>query len=369
MNATAVWPWQHEKIAARRTLEPGVHDHVQVPTLFSCENKGLHMLIVHNVHPFVLQSTSECSPVVLCEQERRSDKIATVRSFFNLRSTMRVLLFLVAAMSVVGSSHPLDRRPARQAANRVLKGKFERMGAHYGAKNGETIGGGAGNLWGNSLARPLAGRSGLGTAGRITGEYAGAACLGKVCGAVGRQIDNMTKTGRQAQAAEKNQKKAQAEALKKPVLYSGGDYQKAKLSRTGSSPALLQRNKGAPGGGASTSGVKTPVNNKGKAPMNAGGSSGASTSGTKGSPSKALASTKHGASTSGSKSAPSSPSRPTSGDKKPGVFSRAKESVKTTLRNAVTPSANKMLRSNAIAPRPPPAGKSGGGQAVVKRKR
>ncbi|CAK4975429.1 unnamed protein product [Aphanomyces euteiches] len=178
----------------------------------TCENKGLHMLIVHNVHPFVLQSTSECSPVVLCEQERRSDKIATVRSFFNLRSTMRVLLFLVAAMSVVGSSHPLDRRPARQAANRVLKGKFERMGAHYGAKNGETIGGGAGNALGQLASAALgtitggnvgtkAGRSGLGTAGRITGEYAGAACLGKVCGAVGRQIDNMTKTGRQAQAA------------------------------------------------------------------------------------------------------------------------------------------------------------------------
>ncbi|CAK4305971.1 unnamed protein product [Aphanomyces euteiches] len=190
---------------------------------------------------------------------------------------MRVLLFLVAAMSVVGSSHPLDRRPARQAANRVLKGKFERMGAHYGAKNGETIGGGAGNALGQLASAALgtitggnvgtkAGRSGLGTAGRITGEYAGAACLGK-----------------------KNQKKAQAEALKKPVLYSGGDYQKAKLSRTGSSPALLQRNKGAPGGGASTSGNKPQVNNKGKAPMNAGGSSGASTSGTKGSPSKALA--------------------------------------------------------------------------------
>ncbi|CAK4122433.1 unnamed protein product [Aphanomyces euteiches] len=157
---------------------------------------------------------------------------------------MRVLLFLVAAMSVVGSSHPLDRRPARQAANRVLKGKFERMGAHYGAKNGETIGGGAGNALGQLASAALgtitggnvgtkAGRSGLGTAGRITGEYAGAACLGK-----------------------KNQKKAQAEALKKPVLYSGGDYQKAKLSRTGSSPALLQRNKGAPGGGASTSGNK-----------------------------------------------------------------------------------------------------------------
>ncbi|KAH9143274.1 hypothetical protein AeRB84_012709 [Aphanomyces euteiches] len=125
---------------------------------------------------------------------------------------MRVLLFLVAAMSVVGSSHPLDRRPARQAANRVLKGKFERMGAHYGAKNGETIGGGAGNALGQLASAALgtitggnvgtkAGRSGLGTAGRITGEYAGAACLGKVCGAVGRQIDNMTKTGRQAQAA------------------------------------------------------------------------------------------------------------------------------------------------------------------------
>ncbi|CAK4090824.1 unnamed protein product [Aphanomyces euteiches] len=293
---------------------------------------------------------------------------------------MRVLLFLVAAMSVVGSSYPLDRHPARQAANRVLKGKFERMGAHYGAKNGETIGGGLGNALGQIGSAVLgtitggnvgtkAGRSGLGTAGRITGEYVGAACLGKVCGAVGRQIDKLTKSGRQAQAAEKNRKKAQAEALKKPVLYSGGDYQKAKLSRTGSSPALLQRNKGAPGGGASTSGVKTPVNNKGKAPMNAGGSSGASTSGTKGSPSKALASTKHGASTSGSKSAPSSPSRPTSGDKKPGVFSRAKESVKTTLQNAVTPSANKMLRSNAIAPRPPPAGTSGATQAVVKSKK
>ncbi|CAK4644224.1 unnamed protein product [Aphanomyces euteiches] len=195
-------------------------------------------------------------------------------------------------MSVVGSSYPLDRRPARQAANRVLKGKFERMGAHYGAKTGEIVGGGLGNALGQLGSAALgtitggnvgtkAGRSGLGTAGRITGEYVGAACLGKVCGAVGRQIDKLTKTGRQAQAVEKNRKKAQAEALKKPVLYSRGDYQKAKLSRTGSSPALLQRNKGSPGGGASTSGVKTPVNNKGKAPMNAAGSSGAS-SGTKG---------------------------------------------------------------------------------------
>ncbi|CAK4190403.1 unnamed protein product [Aphanomyces euteiches] len=56
------------------------------------------------------------------------------------------------------------------------------------------------------------------------------------------------------------------------------------------------------------------------------------------------------------------------GEKRPGVFSRAKESIKTTLRNAVTPTANKMF--GAKAPRPPPAGRSGGSQAVVaKRKR
>ncbi|CAK4975534.1 unnamed protein product [Aphanomyces euteiches] len=279
---------------------------------------------------------------------------------------MRVLLFVVVATSVLGWGHPLERiSPAQgRQVNRFLKGKYERQWKRQGGNYGEIVGGGAGNAVGQLASAALgtltggnigtrAGRSGLGAAARISGEYLGAIMA-----------------ARRAQATAANAKKAEAEALKKPVLYSGGDYQKAKLSRTGSSPALLQRNKGAPGG-ASTSGNKPQVNNKGKAPMNAGGSSGASTSGTKGSPSKALASTKHGASTSGTKSAPSSPSRPTSGqgDKKPGAFSRAKESVKTTLRNAVTPSANKMLRLNAIAPQPPPAGKSGGGQAVVKSKK
>ncbi|KAG9399005.1 hypothetical protein AC1031_012383 [Aphanomyces cochlioides] len=293
---------------------------------------------------------------------------------------MRVLLFVVFAMSVVGWSHPLDRRPARvrQAANRFLKGKFERMGTHYGAKNGETIGGGAGNALGQLGSAVLgtltggnvgtkAGRSGLGVAGRITGEYAGASCLGSLCGAAGRQIDKLTKSGRQAQAAAKNAKKQQAEALKKPVLYSGGDYQKAKLSRTGSSPALLQRNK-ASTNGASTSGSKSPIN-KGKSPINVGkaSTSGASTSGTKPttSGSKALTSgsPRHGASTSTAKT---SPSRATTGqaEKRPGILSRAKESAKTTLRNAVAPKANKMFGSNAKAPRPPPAGRSGGSQAV-----
>ncbi|KAH9113924.1 hypothetical protein AeMF1_011952 [Aphanomyces euteiches] len=57
----------------------------------------------------------------------------------------------------------------------------------------------------------------------------------------------------------------------------------------------------------------------------------------------------------------------TAGPTKPGTFSRAKESIKTSLRNAVTPTANKMF---AKPPRPPPAGRSGGSQAVVaKRKR
>ncbi|CAK4079375.1 unnamed protein product [Aphanomyces euteiches] len=296
---------------------------------------------------------------------------------------MRVLLFVVVATSVLGWGHPLERiSPAQgRQVNRFLKGKYERQWKRQGGNYGEIVGGGAGNAVGQLASAALgtltggnigtrAGRSGLGAAARISGEYLGGNYGGKAGAFLGRQVDKRTKTGRQAQATAANAKKAEAEALKKPVLYSGGDYQKAKLSRTGTSPALLQRNKGAPGG-ASTSGNKPQVNNKGKAPVNAGGSSGASTSGTKGSPSKALASTKHGASTSGTKSAPSSPSRPTSGqgDKKPGAFSRAKESVKTTLRNAVTPSANKMLRLNAIAPRPPPAGKSGGGQAVVKSKK
>ncbi|CAK4101725.1 unnamed protein product, partial [Aphanomyces euteiches] len=63
------------------------------------------------------------------------------------------------------------------------------------------------------------------------------------------------------------------------------------------------------------------------------------------------------------------PSKATAaGPTKPGIISRAKGSIKTSLRNAVTPTANKMF--GAKPPRPPSAGRSGGSQAVVaKRKR
>ncbi|KAG9398977.1 hypothetical protein AC1031_012355 [Aphanomyces cochlioides] len=61
------------------------------------------------------------------------------------------------------------------------------------------------------------------------------------------------------------------------------------------------------------------------------------------------------------------PSKATA-EKRPGIFSRAKESIKTSLRNAVTPTAKKMFGSNVKAPRPPPAGRTGASQAGLRRR-
>ncbi|CAK4076030.1 unnamed protein product [Aphanomyces euteiches] len=235
-------------------------------------------------------------------------------------STMRILLFVAMVASVLGSSHPavVGRQSAEvRQVNRVLPGRFQKAGLHFGGKTGEIVGGAAGNALGTGASAVIgtvtggnmgtkAGRSGMGAGLRITGEYVGSVCLAKLCGSVGRVADKFTKSGRQAQAAEKNRKKEQAEALKKPVLYNGGRYQQAKLSRTGSSPALLhktatwQRKETTNPGGASTSGTK-PAINKGKAPKNPGG---ASTSGTKPAINKGKAPMNAGgASTSGTKPA------------------------------------------------------------------
>ncbi|CAK4686107.1 hypothetical protein LEN26_005092 [Aphanomyces euteiches] len=205
---------------------------------------------------------------------------------------MRILLFVVMVASVLGSSHPAVGRYSAQVrqVNRFLKGPLQKAGEHYGGKTGEVVGGAAGNALGTGVSVTMfgsitggdigvkAGRNGMGAGGRIAGEYIGAVCLAKVCGAAGRVADKFTKSGRQAQAVAAKAKKEQAEALKKPVLYNGGRYQQAKLSRTGSSPGLLHgtgtwsRKETTNPGGASTSGTK-PAINKGKAPMNAGGAS------------------------------------------------------------------------------------------------
>ncbi|CAK4777178.1 unnamed protein product [Aphanomyces euteiches] len=219
---------------------------------------------------------------------------------------MRVVLFLVLALSVFGWGQPV----ARLQVNRVLRGQLERRWRRKVGNIMEIVGGAAGNAIGTTGSITIgtvtggnigtrAGRSGMAAGTRIMGEYMGGHFGGKAGSFLGRQADKLTSAGRQAQAAAKNRKKDQAEALKKPVLYTGGEYQKAKLSRTGSSPALLQRNNASPGGRkppmnpgqASTSGSK-PVSNKGKAPMNP---SSASTSGGQ--------SPRHVASTSGTKPA------------------------------------------------------------------
>ncbi|KAG9398988.1 hypothetical protein AC1031_012366 [Aphanomyces cochlioides] len=186
---------------------------------------------------------------------------------------MRIVLFLVLAVSVVlGWGHPLDHQAHTRRVNRFLTGKYERRWRRKGGNNGEIVGGGAGNALGTAASAALgtltggnlgtrAGRSGLAAGARITGEYLGSHFGAKIGGFAGRQADKLTKTGRQTQAAAKNAKKQQAEALKKPVLYTGGEYQKAKLSRTGSSPALLQRTRSATSGSkASTSVIKSPIN-------------------------------------------------------------------------------------------------------------
>ncbi|KAG9399006.1 hypothetical protein AC1031_012384 [Aphanomyces cochlioides] len=174
---------------------------------------------------------------------------------------MRVFLFVVFAMSVLGWGHPLDRIPAQvRQVNRFLTGKYERRWTRQGGNYGEIVGGGAGNAVGQLGSAALgtltggnigtrAGRSGMGAAARISGEYLGAKYGGKTGAFLGRQ----------AQATAANAKKKEEEARKQPVLYTGGEYKKAKLSRTGSSPALLQRNK-ASTSGASTSGSKSPIN-------------------------------------------------------------------------------------------------------------
>ncbi|KAH9073969.1 hypothetical protein Ae201684P_015869 [Aphanomyces euteiches] len=187
-------------------------------------------------------------------------------------STMRILLFVAMVASVLGSSHPAVGRYSAQVRplNRFLKGRFQKAGEHYGGKTGEIIGGGFGSALGTGMSAML----GTVTGGNI---YTKAARNGSLW-RIGRQVDKLTKSGRQAQAAAKTAKKERAEALKQPVLHTGGRHQKAKLSRTGSSPELLQRT------GASPSGSKAPMNPGGSAstsgshsPRNGGG---ASTSGT-----------------------------------------------------------------------------------------
>ncbi|CAK4734673.1 unnamed protein product [Aphanomyces euteiches] len=166
-----------------------------------------------------------------------------------------------------------------------FKGQVPKSGEHYGGKAGEIIGGGFGSALGTGMSAMLgtvtggniytkAARNGMGAGARIMGEYVGAECLSKAFGVVGRQVDKLTKSGRQAQAAAKTAKKERAEALKQPVLHNGGRYQNAVLSRTGSSPELPQRT------GASPSGSKAPMNPGGSAstsgshsPRNGGGAS------------------------------------------------------------------------------------------------
>ncbi|CAK4102742.1 unnamed protein product [Aphanomyces euteiches] len=169
---------------------------------------------------------------------------------------MRILLFVAMVASVLGSSHPAVGRYSAQVRplNRFLKGRFQKAGEHYGGKTGEIIGGGFGSALGTGMSAML---------GTVTG---------------GNIYTKAARNGSQAQAAAKTAKKERAEALKQPVLHTGGRHQKAKLSRTGSSPELLQRT------GASPSGSKAPMNPGGSAstsgshsPRNGGG---ASTSGT-----------------------------------------------------------------------------------------
>ncbi|KAH9121109.1 hypothetical protein AeMF1_007033 [Aphanomyces euteiches] len=166
---------------------------------------------------------------------------------------MRVLLPLVFAAAFAWHPERHDAPTLRVVdARRILKGKFERRGVHYGKKAGEIIGYAVGNGLGTLTSAALgtvtggnigtrAGRSGLAAAGARFGKEIGVKCVGKVCGAAGRQIDKFTKGGKQAQAAAANKaKKTPVEQPPTgPILHTGAGYKK--LDRTASSPLTMQR--------------------------------------------------------------------------------------------------------------------------------
>ncbi|CAK4705281.1 hypothetical protein LEN26_014753 [Aphanomyces euteiches] len=167
---------------------------------------------------------------------------------------MRVVLPLVFAAAFAWPQErpdaltQVDERPVL----RLLKGKYERRGTHFGKKAGEIIGQAIGNGLGTLASVAFgtatggnmgtkAGRSGLAVAGARLGKEIGIDCVGKACGFAGRQVDKFTKGGRQAQAAAANKaKKTPVEQPPKgPILHTGAGYKK--LGRTASSPSTMQR--------------------------------------------------------------------------------------------------------------------------------
>ncbi|KAG9398986.1 hypothetical protein AC1031_012364 [Aphanomyces cochlioides] len=164
---------------------------------------------------------------------------------------MRILLPLVFAAAFAWRQERRDARVDERPVHRILKGKYERRGIHYGKKAGEIIGQAVGNGLGTLASAVLgtltggnigtrAGRSGLAAGGTRLGKDIGIDCISKVCGAAGRQVDKFTKGGKQAKAtAANNAKKNQVEPPKGPILHTGAGYKK--LGRTASSPSTVQR--------------------------------------------------------------------------------------------------------------------------------
>ncbi|CAK4090829.1 unnamed protein product [Aphanomyces euteiches] len=145
---------------------------------------------------------------------------------------MRVLLPLVFAAAFAWHPERHDAPTLRVVdARRILKGKFERRRVHYGKKAGEIIGYAVGNGLGTLTSAAL----GTVTGGNI-GTRAGRSGL-----AAGRQIDEFTKGGKQAQAAAANKAKRTPveQPPKVPILHTGMGYKK--LDRTASSPSTMQR--------------------------------------------------------------------------------------------------------------------------------
>ncbi|CAK4705993.1 unnamed protein product [Aphanomyces euteiches] len=168
---------------------------------------------------------------------------------------MRILLFVACAASVLaGGQHPMDRVPAQvRQVNRRLPLKYERQGKRHGEYIGEAVGSAVGlgagiaasaaigTVTGGNLGTK-AGRSGIGRIGLSVGGTYGAKYGAKIGAFAGRQLDKLTKGGKQVKAEAANAKKKKEEENKPPkgpILFTPAGYKP--LTRTGSSPAIMQR--------------------------------------------------------------------------------------------------------------------------------
>ncbi|CAK4934841.1 unnamed protein product [Aphanomyces euteiches] len=133
---------------------------------------------------------------------------------------MRILILIPCAASVLAwGQHPMDRVPAPvRQVNRRLPLKFERKGKRHGEYIGEGLGSAAGLAVGTIACAAIgtvtggnlgtkAGRSGISRLGLMVGGTYGAKYGTKTGAFAGRQMDKLTKGGKQVKAEAANAKK------------------------------------------------------------------------------------------------------------------------------------------------------------------